>query len=73
MRTSIEGREGCVFVEGTVVEVHPATKQFTVQIGTTETGAAIVSWKKTFDYCSRSEEEVSRSIGPSRQRDQTIQ
>uniref|UniRef100_A0A1I8MA42 Protein capicua homolog-like domain-containing protein n=1 Tax=Musca domestica TaxID=7370 RepID=A0A1I8MA42_MUSDO len=41
VRTSIEGRDGCVFVEGTVVEVHPATKQFTVQIGTTETGAAI--------------------------------
>lgn len=48
VRTSIEGRDGCVFVEGTVVEVHPATKQFTVQIGTTETGAAIVSWEVYF-------------------------
>ncbi|XP_075146465.1 putative transcription factor capicua [Haematobia irritans] len=49
VRTLIEGRDGCVFVEGTVVEVHPATKQFTVQIGTTESGAAILNTVKRAD------------------------
>lgn len=43
MRTSIEGRNGCVFIEGTVTEIHHATKQFTVQIATGESGTAIVS------------------------------
>ena len=42
VRTLIEGREGCVFIEGTVTEVHTATKQFTVQIATGESGPAVV-------------------------------
>uniref|UniRef100_A0A1I8QD54 HMG box domain-containing protein n=1 Tax=Stomoxys calcitrans TaxID=35570 RepID=A0A1I8QD54_STOCA len=49
VRTLIEGRDGCVFVEGTVVEVHPATKQFTVQIGTTESGAALLNTVRRAD------------------------
>lgn len=43
VRTSIEGRNGCVFIEGTLTEVHTATKQFTVQIATGDSGTTIVS------------------------------
>lgn len=46
VRTQIEGRDGCVFIEGTVIDINSATKQFTVQIVTSETGAPIVSGYK---------------------------
>lgn len=43
MRTQIEERDGYVFIEGTILEVNSTTKQFKVHIGTTESGATIVS------------------------------
>ncbi|KAL9871681.1 putative transcription factor capicua isoform 4-T10 [Glossina fuscipes fuscipes] len=49
VRTQIEGRDGCVFIEGTVVDINSATKQFTVQIVTSETGAPILKAVKRAD------------------------
>ncbi|XP_046805452.1 putative transcription factor capicua [Lucilia cuprina] len=49
VRTSIEGRNGCVFMECTVTEVHAATKQFTVEIATGEVGTAILKTVKRAD------------------------
>ncbi|KAM7362771.1 putative transcription factor capicua isoform 2-T2 [Cochliomyia hominivorax] len=49
VRTSIEGRNGCVFIEGTVTEVHAATKQFTVLIATGESRTAIIKTVKRAD------------------------
>ncbi|KAL9888184.1 putative transcription factor capicua isoform 5-T11 [Glossina fuscipes fuscipes] len=49
VRTQIEGRDGCVFIEGTVVDINSVTKQFTVQIVTSETGAPILKAVKRAD------------------------
>uniref|UniRef100_A0A1B0GDV0 HMG box domain-containing protein n=1 Tax=Glossina morsitans morsitans TaxID=37546 RepID=A0A1B0GDV0_GLOMM len=49
VRTQIEGRDGCVFIEGTVIDINSATKHFTVQIVTSETGAPILKAVKRAD------------------------
>lgn len=50
VRTQIEERDGYVFIEGTILEVNATTKQFKVHIGTTESGATIVSINKILFY-----------------------